>query len=283
MKEYQSNSIPIQVDRSKLKTEDPLWINILSECKAFIQEETLLRNFLQNAILSQNSLEGSLSWILAQQLKSDVMNEHIIQPLINKILLENDVIRKQIRMDLNAYIERDPACEKYYIPLLYFKGFHALQIYRVSHSLWKKNKKDLALYLQNRASEIFSVDIHPAAKIGGGIMIDHATGLVVGETTIIDDNVSLLHSVTLGGTGLGTGDRHPKIRSGVMIAAGVKILGNIEIGVGAKIGAGSLVLDSVPPHTTVAGVPSKIVGHPDEDEPSREMNQAINVSVKNNF
>jgi len=282
MKERQSNSISIQVDRSKLEAEDPLWAAILSECKVCIQEEALLRDFLQNAILSQNSLEGSLSWILAQQLKSDVMTEHIIQPLINETLLENDTIRKKIRMDLNAYIERDPACEQYYIPLLYFKGFHALQIYRVSHSLWNKNKKDLALYLQNRASEVFSVDIHPAAKIGGGIMIDHATGLVVGETTTIDDNVSLLHSVTLGGTGLGTGDRHPKIRSGVMIAAGVKILGNIEIGVGAKIGAGSLVLDSVPPHTTVAGVPSKIVGHPDEDEPSREMNQAINISVKGN-
>ena len=282
MKERQSNSISIQVDRSKLEAEDPLWAAILSECKVCIQEEALLRDFLQNAILSQNSLEGSLSWILAQQLKSDVMTERIIQPLINGTLLENDTIRKKIRMDLNAYIERDPACEQYYIPLLYFKGFHALQIYRVSHSLWNKNKKDLALYLQNRASEVFSVDIHPAAKIGGGIMIDHATGLVVGETTTIDDNVSLLHSVTLGGTGLGTGDRHPKIRSGVMIAAGVKILGNIEIGVGAKIGAGSLVLDSVPPHTTVAGVPSKIVGHPDEDEPSREMNQAINISVKGN-
>ncbi len=261
---------------SKLTTQDSLWATIISECKTCIKEEKLLHQFLQNAVLNQKTLENALAWILAEQLKSNIVSVDALRLIISETLSADDIIKKRIRMDLVAYIERDPACKEYHLPLLYFKGFHALQMYRVTHFLWKKNRKKLALYLQNRASEIFSVDIHPAAKIGGGIMIDHATGLVIGETTVIDDNVSLLHSVTLGGTGLGDGDRHPKIRTGVMIAAGVKILGNIEIGVGAKVGAGSLVLDSVPPHTTVAGVPSKIVGCPEEDEPSREMNQVIN-------
>jgi serine O-acetyltransferase len=262
---------------SKLITQDSLWAAIISECVGCVKEEKLLHQFLQNAVLKQESFESALAWILAEQLKSNIVSMDALRLIIGETLCADDIIKRQIRMDLVAYIERDPACKKYHLPLLYFKGFHALQVYRVTHSLWKKNRKNLALYIQNRASEVFSVDIHPAATIGGGIMIDHATGLVIGETTVIDDNVSLLHSVTLGGTGLGDGDRHPKIRTGVMIAAGAKILGNVEIGIGAKVGAGSLVLDAVPPHTTVAGVPSKIVGCPEEDEPSREMNQAINT------
>jgi serine O-acetyltransferase len=275
MKKNQHGSKLTQLDESKFFEEDSLWADIISECQVCLKEERLLENFLRTAIFNQDSLEDALSWILAEHLKSNTISHDSLRLIIREVLFSDNTVRKQVRMDLIAYIERDPACDKYHLPLLYFKGFHALQTHRVSHILWKKNRKNLALYIQNRASEVFSVDIHPAAKIGGGIMIDHATGLVIGETTVIDDNVSLLHSVTLGGTGLGADDRHPKIRSGVMIAAGVKILGNIEIGTGAKVGAGSLVLEPVPPHTTVAGVPSKIVGCPEEEEPSREMNQAI--------
>ncbi len=163
------------------------------------------------------------------------------------------------------------------LPLLYFKGFHALQVYRVANWLWRHERRSLALFLQSRASEIFAVDIHPAAEIAGGIMLDHATGMVIGETAVIGENVSLLHSVTLGGTGAQAGDRHPKIRCGVLIAAGAKVLGNIEVGEGAKIGAGSLVLDSVLPHTTVVGVPARVVGVPGEAEHSRTMDQRINL------
>ena len=179
---------------SKLITQDSLWATIISECVGCVKEEKLLHQFLQNAVLKQESFESALAWILAEQLKSNIVSMDALRLIIGETLSTDDTIKRQIRMDLVAYIERDPACKKYHLPLLYFKGFHALQVYRVTHSLWKKNRKNLALYIQNRASEVFSVDIHPAATIGGGIMIDHATGLVIGETTVIDDNVSLLHS-----------------------------------------------------------------------------------------
>ena len=275
MSQYKGNKRSAIGGRSAAAIEDSLWALIYSEVDEHARAEPLLCNFLQNAILAHSSLEDALSWVLAEQLKSETMSANSIRTLAREAFKADDSIRKYIRMDLSAYVERDPACHQYCLPLLYFKGFHALQIYRVSRWLWGKNRKYLALSLQNKASEIFSVDIHPGAKIGGGVMIDHATSLVVGETAVIDDNVSMLHSVTLGGTGIGAVDRHPKIRTGVMLAAGATILGDIEIGKGVKVGAGSLVLDSVPPHTTIAGVPAKIVGSPDENEPSREMNQKL--------
>lgn len=182
-------------------------------------------------------------------------------------------------MDLSAVRLRDPAVDKYSTPLLYLKGFHALQAYRIGHWLWGEGRKALAVYLQNQISVSFGVDIHPAAQIGCGIMLDHATGIVIGETAIVENDVSILQSVTLGGTGKTCGDRHPKVREGVMIGAGAKILGNIEIGRGAKIGAGSVVLHPVPPHTTVAGVPARIVGKPTSDKPSLEMDQNFNGNV----
>jgi serine O-acetyltransferase len=195
--------------------------------------------------------------------------------VIDEAFLSDPNIIESAMMDILAVQERDPAVEDYSIPLLYLKGFHALQIHRVAHWLWKQKRIPLALYLQNRSSVIFGVDVHPAATIGKGIMFDHATGVVVGETAVIEDNVSILQGVTLGGTGKQSGDRHPKIRQGVMIGAGAKVLGNIEIGVGAKVGAGSVVLESVPAHTTVAGVPAKIVGKPSCDMPSFSMEQNI--------
>jgi serine O-acetyltransferase len=156
-------------------------------------------------------------------------------------------------------------------PFLYFKGFHALQTHRIGHWLWNHGRESLALFFQNQMSVEFGVDIHPAARLGHGIMLDHATGVVIGETAVVGNNVSILQSVTLGGTGKDEGDRHPKIGDGVLISAGAKILGNIRVGDGAKVGAGSVVLENVPAHTTVAGVPARIVGRPSSDQPALEM------------
>ncbi|MBL4566609.1 MAG: serine O-acetyltransferase [Porticoccus sp.] len=257
------------------KTVDTLWQAIYAEVEVYSQQEPVLTSYFHDAVLNHSSLEEALAYNLALQLDSNILSASVIREVFADALSAGSGINENMRKDLTAYVERDPACDQYSLPLLYFKGFHALQIYRVANWLWKNNRRSLALYLQNRVSEVFSVDIHPGAEIGGGIMIDHATGLVVGETTVIGDNVSMLHSVTLGGTGARGGERHPKIRCGVLISAGAKILGNIEVGEGAKVGAGSLVLEPVPPHTTVAGVPAKIVGHPSEAEPAREMDQRI--------
>ena len=186
--------------------------------------------------------------------------------------LDSDTaIRRAVRLDLQAVEDRDSACHEIYIPFLYFKGFHALQTYRVAHWLWKAGRQSLALFFQNRMSTEFGVDIHPAARLGHGIMLDHATGLVIGETAVVGNNVSMLQSVTLGGTGKDEGDRHPKIGDGVLISAGAKILGNIRVGDGAKVGAGSVVLEDVPAHTTVAGVPARVVGRPASAQPALEM------------
>ncbi|MDP9128589.1 MAG: serine O-acetyltransferase, partial [Pseudomonadota bacterium] len=177
--------------------------------------------------------------------------------------------------DLIAITERDPAAKNILVPFLFFKGFRALQAYRVAHWLWRMERRTLASYFQSRISSCFVVDIHPAAVIGKGIMMDHAHGVVIGETAVVEDNVSFLHNVTLGGTGKEKGDRHPKIRSGVMIGAGAKILGNIEIGAGARVAAGSLVLKNVAPHVTVAGVPARIIGNAGCESPAQEMDQTL--------
>ena len=180
-----------------------------------------------------------------------------------------------MRTDIQAYYDRDPACDRYLMPVLYFKGFHAIQTHRLAHWLWSRGRKDFALYLQSRSSSVFQTDINPAARMGKGIFIDHATGLVVGETAVIEDDVSILHGVTLGGTGKSGGDRHPKVRYGVLIGAGAKILGNIEIGHCAKIAAGSVVLSPVPHNKTVAGVPARVVGETGCDRPSSQMDQLL--------
>lgn len=257
-------------------TPDVLWESIRQEVTDMAAREPVLASFFYASILSHHSLVEALAYTLAQQLGNGVLSDLSIHQVLLEAMTEDAETRDRMRRDLSAYVERDPACNYYCMPLLYFKGFHALQVHRVANWLWRRQRRSLALFLQNRASEVFSVDIHPAAEIGGGIMIDHATGLVIGETSVVEDNVSMLHSVTLGGTGALAGDRHPKIRCGVLIAAGAKILGNIEVGQGAKVGAGSLVLESVPAHTTVVGVPAKVVGCPREAEPSREMDQRIN-------
>ena len=252
-------------------TDDPLWDRIREEAAGHASEEPILASFLHATILNHAVLEHALSFHLANQLDSPTASSLLLRDVIPQAFESDPAIRQAVRADLQAVLDRDSACHELYIPFLYFKGFHALQTQRVAHWLWQHDRKSLALFFQNRMSTEFGVDIHPAARMGKGIMLDHATGLVIGETAVVGNNVSILQSVTLGGTGKDEGDRHPKIGDGVLISAGAKILGNIRVGEGAKVGAGSVVLEDVPAHTTVAGVPAKIVGRPASDQPALEM------------
>ncbi len=254
---------------------DFIWQAILEEAQQASLDEPVLASFYHSSILNHPNFEAAISFHLANKLDSQAVPAMLIRQVFEEALREAPKIVEAMRGDIQAYKERDPACDKFTMPFLYFKGFHALQSHRISHWLWQRDRKPLALYFQNQISEIFGVDIHPGARIGSGIMIDHATGVVVGETAVIEDNVSLLHSVTLGGSGCQSGDRHPKIRRGVLISAGAKILGNIEVGEGAKIGAGSVVLEPVAAHTTVAGVPARLVGAPKVAQPALDMDHQL--------
>lgn len=252
-------------------TKDVVWERIRAEAKQQAEGEPILASFLHATILNHSTLEQALSFHLATMLDSPTASSLLLREVILEAFTSDSCIPKALRADLLAVEERDSACNELSIPFLYFKGFHALEAQRVTHWLWQHGRKSLALFFQNRMSSEFAVDIHPAAKLGFGIMLDHATGLVIGETAVVGNNVSILQSVTLGGTGKDEGNRHPKICDGVLISAGAKILGNICVGEGAKVGAGSVVLESVPPHTTVAGVPAKVVGRPASDQPALEM------------
>lgn len=251
--------------------EDIVWQRILSEARVQADGEPILASFLHATILNHTTLEQALSFHLANKLDSPTASSLLLREVILEAFTSDSCIPKALRADLLAVEERDSACNELSIPFLYFKGFHALETHRVTHWLWQQGRESLALFFQNRMSVEFGVDIHPAAKMGYGIMLDHATGLVIGATAVVGNNVSILQSVTLGGTGKDEGDRHPKICDGVLISAGAKILGNICVGEGAKVGAGSVVLEAVPPHTTVAGVPAKVVGRPASDQPALEM------------
>jgi serine O-acetyltransferase len=255
--------------------QDPVWLQICDEVEELMRNEPMMADFLNASVLSHLSLESALSSQLGQQVDCATVPARVLCNVISEAFATNDDIRSAMRADLTAVLERDSACESLHLPLLFFKGFHALQLHRVANWLWLQNRKSLALLMQSRASMKFGVDIHPAATFGSGIMLDHATGLVVGETAIVGNKVSILQSVTLGGTGKEHGDRHPKIGDGVLISAGAKILGNIHVGEGAKVGAGSVVLKDVPAHTTVAGVPAKVVGRPDSDLPALNMNHEL--------
>ncbi|MFT8394610.1 serine O-acetyltransferase [Propionibacterium sp.] len=241
---------------------DDVWERIRAEARADAQSEPALASFLHTNILSHSAFEDSLSFILASKLGSQTITALSLQMLVRQALTESPEIGTAVREDLRAVLSRDPACRGYSVPFLYFKGFHALQSYRVAHYYWNNRRQPLALYLQSRISEVFAVDIHPGARIGKGIMFDHATSVVIGETAVVGDDFSMLHEVTLGGTGKIGGDRHPKVGRGVMIGAGAKVLGNITVGEGARIGAGSVVLQDVPPFTTVAGVPARPLSYP---------------------
>ncbi|WP_299371678.1 serine O-acetyltransferase [uncultured Kiloniella sp.] len=256
------------------ETTDLIWSYIRKEANEMLVKEPVLAGFLQSSMLNHDNLEAAIGYMLSEKLGNNAVSARLLGQVFEDAFSADSSIGQSIRSDIIAVFERDPACTSHLEPLLYFKGFHALQCYRLSHWLWNNNRQALALFLQNRISEVFGLDIHPAAKIGKGIMIDHGTGVVIGETTVVEDNVSLLQNVTLGGTGKGTGDRHPKIRQGALICAGAKILGNIEIGECAKVGATSVVLEDVPAHCTAVGVPAKIVGSCCP-QPAREMDQSL--------
>jgi len=237
--------------------------------------EPALARYGQAIIGGASSFAEALGNLLAEKLAGHELDASQIRELFAAGCKGEPKLIEASGADLAAIVARDPAAGGVLVPFLFFKGYHALQSWRLAHWLWVRNRRYLAFYLQNRISDLFAVDIHPAAHIGKGIMMDHATGVVIGETAVVEDNVSLLHAVTLGGTGKESGDRHPKIRSGVMIGAGAKILGNIEVGSGARVAAGSVVLQNVPPCVTVAGVPAKVVGSSGCDQPAQEMNQML--------
>ena len=260
---------------AKLTSVDPVWDRIRQEAEAATRADTSLGGFLFTSVLNPSSFEEALCHRLAQRLgNADIGAELIVQGFEDALDADPD-IGVAARADLLAVFDRDPACDRYIEPLLYFKGFQALQTYRMAHRLFKSGRKDFAYYLQSRSSMIFGTDIHPTSRIGRGIMIDHAHSIVIGATAVVEDNVSMLHSVTLGGTGKAGGDRHPKVRHGCLVGAGASILGNIEIGHCSRVAAGSVVLHDVPPNRTVAGVPAKVVGYAGCDEPARRMDHNI--------
>ncbi|WP_424927684.1 serine O-acetyltransferase [Amaricoccus tamworthensis] len=256
-------------------TIDPVWNTVRREAEAMAENEPLMASLVHSGVLHHPSLERALSYSVAQKLRSSEMNELILREIADEAYLDDRELGIKARADILAVYDRDPACYAYIQPLLFFKGFQAIQCHRIAHYLWNKGRRDMARFFQMRTSEAFGVDIHPAAQVGKGVMIDHAHSVVIGETAVVGDNVSMLHSVTLGGTGKQDGDRHPKIRDGVLIGAGAAILGNIEVGHCSRIAAGSVVLEEVPPCKTVAGVPARIVGGAGCAEPSRSMDQLL--------
>src|SRR6201981_903420 len=257
----------------KLAALDPIWDRVRSEAEDIVRREPELASFIYSTVLHHDRLEDSVVHRLAERLDHSALSGDLIRQTYDEALRDAPDIGNAFRAALVAVFDRDPATSRFIDPLLYFKGFHAIQTHRLAHWLYQKGRKDFAYYLQSRSSAVFQTDINPNARIGRGIFLDHATGLVVGETAVIDDDVSILHDVTLGGTGKEDGDRHPKIRHGVMIGAGAKILGNIEVGHCARVAAGSVVLKEVPHNPTVAGVPAKVIGEAGCPEPSRTMDQ----------
>lgn len=254
-----------------------LWQTIRAETEAAAAAEPMLASFLHQTVLRHESLDSVLAYHLSSKLSSPIMDARALFEIYQNALSCDSRISSCVEEDLKAIYERDPACDEYSLPLLYFKGFHAVQAHRINHWLYQNGRKTLAYFLQNRMSEVFGVDIHPAARFGHGLMLDHATGFVAGETAVLGNNISILHGVTLGGSGKESGDRHPKIGDGVMIGANASVLGNIRIGSNAKIGAGSVVVADVPSSITVVGVPAKPVGRSSK-VPSQDMNQNIEFS-----
>jgi serine O-acetyltransferase len=252
---------------------DPVWRRIRDEAEEVARREPELASFIYSTILHHDALEAAIVHRISERLSHPDVGGELIRQAYANALEDDPSIAMAFRSDLMATVDRDPATHRFLEPVLYYKGFHAIQTHRLAHWLWGKGRRDFAYYLQSRSSAVFQCDINPNARIGRGIFLDHATGFVCGETAVIDDDVSILHDVTLGGTGKEHEDRHPKIRQGVMIGAGAKILGNIEVGKCARIAAGSVVIKSVPNNVTVAGVPARIVGEAGCAEPSRTMDQ----------
>lgn len=261
--------------RNAVSQVDPVWSKLRAEAEAVRGAEPSLAGVMLATILQQPSLEAAVAHRIAERLHHADLPATLIRQAFAEFVEGNPAYREILRADIGAVIDRDPACDRIIEPVMYFKGFQAIQTHRLAHWLWRTGRRDFALYLQSLSSAVFQTDIHPAAPFGKGIFFDHATGIVVGETAALEDNVSILQGVTLGGTGKEDGDRHPKVRHGVLIGAGASILGNIEIGHCARIAAGSVVLKAVPPCTTVAGVPAKVIGEAGCAEPARAMDQLI--------
>jgi len=258
---------------------DPIWTTIRSEAEEAVSRDPVLAAFLYATILNHDTLESAVIHRISERLAHQDLGADLIRQTFLAMAEDQPEWSNVVRTDIQAYYDRDPACDRFLMPVLYFKGFHAIQSHRLAHWLWNRDRKDFALYLQSRSSSVFQTDINPASRIGKGIFFDHATGIVVGATAVIEDNVSILQGVTLGGTGKETGDRHPKIRYGVLIGAGAKILGNIEVGHCSKVAAGSVVLAAVPHNKTVAGVPARVVGETGCDQPSRVMDQYLPTQI----
>lgn len=267
--------VGIEETKSLKDRQDSLWNRIKIEAEEAIKIDRTIAGFLRLAILDQDSLERAVINRLIDRLRYHDIDRDVLQHTFFEAMVGIKNWPIILQEDIHATFNRDPTSHRLIDPLLYFKGFHAIQTHRIAHVFWKQGRRDFAYYLQSRSSSVFQTDIHPAARIGSGIFLDHATGLVIGETAIIEDNVSILHSVTLGGTGKSIGDRHPKIRHGVLIGAGAKILGNIEIGACSKVASGSVVLSEVPPRVTVAGIPARIVGKAGCKEPAQNMDQTF--------
>jgi serine O-acetyltransferase len=262
-------------NRAPLAVHDPIWSALRAEAEAIVADEPVLGGFIHATLLSHDRLEAAVCHRLSQRLTHADVDAQLIGRTFDQVLTLKPELGAIFRADLQAVYDRDPACTRYVEPLLYFKGFHALVTHRFAHELWLAGRRDFALYLQSQASRIFAVDINPGARLGRGIMLDHGSGIVIGETAVVGDNCSILQNVTLGGNGKETGDRHPKIGNNVLLAAGAKVLGNIKVGNCSKVAAGSVVLRDVPANKTVAGVPAKIVGDTDCPEPARAMTQGV--------
>ena len=268
----------MSIAAEKLDFCDPIWMALRSQADEAARAEPSLASLMHVTILKHDRMEDALSYHLAKKIGGDDLSPMLAREIFDEVLEASPDIAEAVRADLSAVFERDPACHRYLDAFLFYKGFLAIQSHRISHWLWLEGRAPMALFFQSRISEVFAVDIHPAARLGRGIMMDHATGIVIGETAVVEDDVSMLHGVNLGGTGKETGDRHPKIRRGVLLGAGAKILGNIEVGEYSRVGAGSVVLKSVPANCTVAGVPAKVIGCAGCARPSQSMNQMIEVA-----
>ena len=262
-------------NKPKIAQLDPVWEKIRSEAEQVLQDEPLLGAFIHKNLLQHSKIEDALAHRISLKLASMEISEQYFRDFCNRAYSEDESLAAFARSDIMATFERDPACYRFLQPLLYFKGFQAIQAHRIGHFMWKHGKRDIAYFIQSRVSEVFGIDIHPGAKVGQGLMIDHAHSIVIGQTAVVGDNVSMLHSVTLGGTGKEEEDRHPKIEDGVLIGAGAKVLGNIRVGRCSRIAAGSVVLREVPPKSTVAGVPAKVVGEAGCTTPSVTMDQLL--------
>lgn len=258
-----------------MKNLQSIWPEMHRQAVSLANDESMLASYYHNHVIKHEGFGSALAFHIAAQLGNGTVSAQMLSELLAGVLLAEAGLTEAALADIDAYFERDPACDNYCRPFLFFKGYLAIQAQRFAHHLWRNQRKSMARYIQHRVSVLCDVDIHPAAQLGKGLMLDHATGLVIGETAEVGDNVSLLHGVTLGGTGNGVGKRHPSIGNGVLISAGAKILGDISVGAGSKVGAGSVVLESVPAHVTVAGVPAKVVGRPAEESPSLSMDQQI--------